>query len=766
MPTMKGFIVYPSYTIEDNKAYINLYGRLENGDSFLTINHCYPYFYIKTADSEKAENLIEANYESTDFITLDKEPVTKVELNLPTDVPKVRKIFNEHGIVCYEADVRFTYRYLIDNDIKGCIEIDGEAKEGLYINKVFNEPKIRPASFIPRLNVLSIDIETDAKATLIYAIALYTKEFQKVLIVKDKKFRHAESFRSEKELLLRFKELIYKLDPDIITGWNVIDFDLSIILKRFNEHDIDFDLGKSGRPCRLKLTDSFFTDSSADFQGRIVLDGIHLTKVSFIKLKNYKLDTAAETILGDRKIYLGESKWADIEKHYHQNPQKLIDYNLKDAKLAYEIVNHSSMLGLTIKRCMLTRMQLDRVNASIASFDSLYLKELQKRKIVAPTVYTSENDERIKGGYVMEPKPGIYDNISVLDFKSLYPSIIRTFNIDPASYVENPSSKKGLIESPNHAYFKNQNGILPQLIETLSAQREVYKKSKDKIGSFAIKTLMNSFFGVLANPSCRFYNLKIANAITHFGQFIIKLTAEEIKKKGYDVIYSDTDSVFIDLKEKDPKIAEKTAKAIQKGINLFYQNYTQQAFNRQSFLELEFEKLYTKFMMPKIRGGEAGAKKRYVGLRDGKLEFTGMESARSDWTELAKNFQREFIGRIFNNKPIAKFIKAYIKNLNSGKLDKLLVYRKSIRKPVSAYTKTSPPHIKAARKVGRNEVGVIEYVQTTDGPETADARKHAIDYEHYINKQIMPLADSVLCFFNLNTDDILKGNTQKSLLNF
>ncbi|MEK6808159.1 MAG: DNA polymerase II [Nanoarchaeota archaeon] len=587
-------------------------------------------------------------------------------------------------------------------------------------------------------------------------------------------FNSAEGFSDEKDLLLRFKEIICKIDPDIITGWNVIDFDMKILKERFGVHKIEFKLGRIDWECKLRLSESFFVDSDADIPGRVVLDGIHLTKVSFIKLPDYKLSTASKVILGDDKTISSTSRWQEIEKYYKENPQKLIDYNLKDAELAYNIVKKSNMIELTIKRSMLTRMQLDRVNASIASFDSLYLKELQKIGVVASTAIVNESDERIKGGYVMEPNPGIYDYIVVLDFKSLYPSIIRTFNIDPLDHISKKDVHKykssEIIKSPNGAFFKNAEGILPKLIKEISEQRELAKRNKDLLGSNAIKILMNSLFGVIANPACRFYSLDIANAITHFGQFLIKLSSNKIKELNYDVVYGDTDSIFVNLHIDDYGSAMERGKYVAGYINSFLMRYIRKEYDRESHLELEFEKVFKKLLLPKMRGELGGAKKRYAGIieRDGKdvIDFTGMEFIRRDWTEVAKKFQQEILMMIFRGEKVEDYVKGFVEDIKAGKYDELLVYKKAIRKSVDSYTKTTPPHIQAARKIGRLDVGIIEYYQTVNGPETVESRKSKIDYEHYIEKQIKPIADSVLVFFNKSFDELVKGCKQYNLLEF
>lgn len=785
---MKGFIIYPTYRILNGKAQIMLFGRLENGDSFVTINDFKPYFWIKKDDRKKAEKILEelkiesVKITDSDFRNFDDETVSKVILTIPREVPELKKIFLDKNIVCYEADIRFSYRFMIDHNLKACMEIKAEAKkpteeDGFFVDKIFENPELKPAEYWPQLDVLSIDIETNMKGNKIFSISLYSKKIKKVLIVKQGSFENAESFSTEKELLEAFKRIILQLDPDVITGWNLIDFDFKILKDSFKANAIPFILGRQNRECTLRLTDSFFRDSSANFPGRAIIDAIHLMKVSFLRLEDYKLNTAAKTILGEEKLITSTNRGQEIEELYEKAPQKLIDYNLKDSELVFKILEKSKVLELSIRRSILTRMQLDRVNASIASFDSLYLRELKERKIVAPSSFASESDERIKGGFVMQSKPGIYKGIILLDFKSLYPSIIRTFNIDPYTFVPqekfrllSEKEKSQLIEAPNKAHFRTQEGVLPILIQRLWDQRDLAKKRKDQLASQAIKILMNSFFGILANPTCRFYSLELANAITHFGQFLIKLTAKKIEEKGYEVIYSDTDSIFVNTKKDNMENAEKIGIELQNYINDFYNKYVKENYRRKTFLELEFEKAFNKFLMPRVRGSEKGAKKRYAGLieKNGKEQIiiVGLEFVRRDWTEVSKKFQMGLLEHIFHDKPVADYTKKFVEDLKAGKMDSSLIYKKAIRKGVSEYVKTTPPHIKAARKLGREVPGIIEYVMTVNGPESIEKNPSKLDYGHYIEKQIKPIADSILSFQDQSFDDIVSKHKQTTLAGF
>lgn len=765
---MKGFIIDNDYSFDERTSKLIFIGRLDDGETFKFTEIYSPYFFIMEKDLDKVRNIIkiyEGEIENTNLKNLNNEPVVKINLVNPKDVSKIRKELEDINIKCFEADIRFTQRYLIDKNILSTIEIKGDYQKGERINRVYENAEIRPVEFEPKLELLSIDIETDVKAKNLYAIGMYGDKVEKVIILSDKKLRNAISVKSEREMLEIFKEEFLKADPDVVTGWNLIDFDLKILKDKFSQHKIRFDIGRSDEEGRVRIEKSFMKESSAHIPGRVVIDGISMLKSALIRLDDYKLSTAAREFLGENKLIPEENKGEEIEKAFKKDPQKLVDYNLKDAKLVFDILKKNNIFELIVKRSLLTGISMSRSRGSIAAFDSLYLRELRKRGYVAPCSSFDETEERVTGGFVMESKPGIYKNVAVLDFKSLYPSIIRTFNIDPLTYSK--SCTKEMIKAPNGACFKREEGILPSIIQKIWEERDRAKKRKDEVASTVLKTIMNSFYGVLASPNCRFYNLEIANAITHFARFFIKNTAEEIRKKGYNVIYGDTDSIFVDLNIDDIKKAEVLADKLQKEINYYYKEFIKKEYDVESYLEIKVDKVYSRFLMPRLRGAESGAKKRYAGLLYGKVDMVGLEFVRRDWTELAKRFQLELFERIFSDEKVTGFIQDFIVKLRKGVYDELLIYKKAIRKEITEYTKTTPPHVKAARKM-RNGLKstIVEYVMTINGPEPKDERKSRIDYEHYIEKQLKPIADSILVFFNSSFDEVIKGSKQKTLEGF
>ncbi len=795
----EGFVVHPTYKVSGEDSYVYLFGRLKSGESFVTINKYRPYFYIKKSDSKKAKEVLDGleitgrcELESTRLVDFAKKSMSIMKLSIPKDIPTARKAFENEGIRCYEADIRFEYRFMMDRGIKGTMSIKGEPidlrksgaelpehiiEDGLTCDLVFLEPELSDAWYQPRLSVLSFDIETDRYGKSMFSIASHFmdaegKRQKHNMIVSDKKVKDAESFATEGEMVTRFSSLIKELDPDIITGWNLIDFDVKVIHDHLRSSKKAISWGRAEWKNRITFSGEFMKDSKADIPGRMVLDGIALLKNNFIRLTDYKLDTAASEVLDDKKLINNtETKGEEIEELYDKHPEKLIEYNAKDSELVIEILNKKKIIELSIKRSMLTGMPLDRIQASVATLDSLYIRAARQRGIVCSSLSDNEKEAPGKGGYVMEPKPGIYNNVIVMDFKSLYPSIMITFNIDPVSLIGKKKKGEDAIEAPNGALFRKEEGILPSIIREQMRHREEVKKDNDEIASFAIKIIMNSFYGALGNPGCRFFSMSISNAITYFGQYIIQNTAKEIRNKGYEVIYSDTDSVFIDTKSEDTEESHRKGEELEKDMNGYYDDWVKKNYGVESALYLEYEKNYRKIIFPRQRGEESkGAKKRYAGLlvkdRKEKMDFTGLEFVRRDWTELAKKFQLELLDRIFHEKPVIDYVKDFLKDIRKGKYDDLMIYVKGLRKDLSSYTKTTPPHVKAARKLDRLDSNVIKYYITVEGPEPIQRWENPLDYDHYIDKQIRPIADSVLAFYDTNLDELSEGSRQKELFDY
>ncbi|HEX7000036.1 MAG TPA: DNA polymerase II [Gammaproteobacteria bacterium] len=775
----RGFILQASYRVVTRadgarSPVIHLYGRLEDGGTFLVRDDRQrPHFYVRAADAERAAACGAPRPLPTGKRTFAGEPVCRVEAAVPGDVPPLRDALHAAGIDTFEADVRFAVRYLIERGIKGGCEIEGEAAAGDGVTLVFDNPRIRPAQVHVTPRVLSFDIETDPKGRRLLAISLYSPEIDEVLIV-DGSGRpmpdHATRCATETEALDLFCARVRALDPDVITGWNTIDFDFTALTRIAARLGHPFELGRDKGAIRLRRPEGYFGSGQATLPGRLVLDGIDLLRGAFVRMEDYSLDAVAREVLGEGKAVKGDvrNRIAEIMENYRHDLPAFALYARTDARLAYQIIERLDLVELAFARSALTGMTPDRVAASIASFDFLYLAELERAGVVAPTVRSSDSrvHEAQQGGHVLEPKPGLHRNVWVFDFKSLYPSIIRTFNIDPLSLAREPAQGEDLIETPGGS-FRRAPAILPRLLDELFPRREAARRAGDKVAAHAIKILMNSFYGVLGTPACRFSNPALANSITGLGRELLLWSKRWFEERGYEVLYGDTDSLFVRSGMDDADAALERGRELAAKLNAELTRHVEQRWRVASRLELEFEKLYAKLFLPHARHSARGASKRYAGLVHGggagAIDFVGLEAVRRDWTALAKQVQRELYQRLFTEEAVDRYLADVVKRLRAGALDDALVYRKGLRKDAQAYTATTPPHVAAARK--SSQTGrVIAYVMTTAGAEPVDNVRHPLDREHYVQKQVRPVAEPVLEALGLDFEHVIGDRRQMELI--
>jgi len=774
--TARGFILQATYRVTGPEhrrvPVVHLYGRLEDGSTFrVRDDRRLPCFYIRSADATRAAALGARNPQPTDRKTFDGAPVSRVDVTAPSDVPPLRDRLHAAGIDTFEADVRFASRYLIERGIKGACEITGEATPGTRIAWQFDNPTLKPARVAIEPRVLSFDIETDPAARKLLAISLYAPGLDEVLIV-DAANRpmpeRAVRCADEKEALDLFCERVRTFDPDVLTGWNTIDFDLTVLQAIAARVRHAFELGREPGALKLRKAEGYFGSGQANVPGRLVLDGIDLLRGAFVRMDDYSLDAVAREVLGEGKAVAGDARdrVAEIQHNYAHDLAAFALYARTDARLAYQIVERLNLVPLAFARSTLTGMTPDRVAASIASFDFLYLSELEHRKVVAPSVRSGDSSVYAaqQGGHVLEPVTGLHENVWVFDFKSLYPSVIRTFNIDPLAYVAAPQPGDDLIETPGGA-FRREPAILPRLLDELFPRREAAKRAGDAVASQAIKILMNSFYGVLGTPACRFSNPALANSITGLGRELLLWSKRWFEDRGFKVLYGDTDSLFVHSGRVDTTAASAEAIELVAALNVELERAVAERWRVASSLELEFEKLYVKLFLPHARGSARGASKRYAGLIHGRneVEFVGMEVVRRDWTALAKRVQRELYRRLFAAERVDAYLAEIVREVRAGALDDELVYRKNLRKAADDYTAATPPHVAAARKSTQPQGRLVSYVMTTAGAEPLDNRQHPLDREHYVAKQVRPVAEPVLETLGLDFERAIGDRRQADL---
>jgi DNA polymerase-2 len=679
-----------------------------------------------------------------------------------------RDILQQHNIAFFEADIRPTERFLSERFITGAIQVHLTAATDNISQTIYN-PHLEPGDYRPDFKVMSFDIETAFDTDEIFSIAFVSHNIKKILIIgTNTNTKNIEYVANETALLKRFMHWVNITDPDIFIGWNVINFDFRVLQKKASQLKLPLTLGRNNS---IPIWRKSHTDTEHYFlliPGRVVLDGIDTLKNATYSFSSFALENVGQKLLGKGKLIHSSTnhdplfKAREIKRLFQQDKAALAAYNLQDCQLVWDIFSHTELINFAIERAKLTGLEMDRVGGSVAAFDNLYLPRLHRKGFVAPNIGDYHDKASAPGGYVMNSRPGLHDNVLVLDYKSLYPSIIRTFKVDPYGRI---AAKKlpaeAIIPGFDGATFAKQEYILPDIIKQLWRARDLAKEEQNQPLSQAIKIIMNSFYGVLGTPGCRIHDARLTSSITKRSHEIIKHSVTLIEQQGYKVIYGDTDSVFVAMqKQLTKQQADKVGQHLIYTINAYWKKHLQQHYGIHSYLEMEYETHFIKFFMPTVRGSEKGSKKRYAGLVEDdngnrKIIYKGLETVRTDWTKLARDFQRTLYELIFANKPYADFIRQYIDDLKSAKLDSQLVYRKRLRQKLKDYRKNTPPHAQAAIKAEQyfaeknlpsryKNAGWIEYLMTVHGPEAIECQTSALDYEHYIEKQISPIADTIL----------------------
>lgn len=677
-------------------------------------------------------------------------PVDAVYFTAQRDLLSARDRLVDDGYLPFESDIRPCDRFLMERFVTGFMEIRGGATERSGFIE-WRNPAVSSAETGPTLTRLSFDIETEGLGERVISIAGKFGDESAVFIDTEATHSSFVSCEGEAATIEAFEQWVHAKDPDLLVGWNVVEFDLKVLIDRSIQLGRTLRLGRGSGRTDVRASRG---RPVAYIEGRMVLDGISTLRSSGYASPSYSLQDIAQTLLGEGKAIATPGAGvpvdpvAEILRMHREEPSALAKYNLTDCVLVDSIFDKQDLQGFVVERQALTGLALDRQGGSVAAFDYLYLPRLHRRGRVARTIDSSAPGVASPGGYVLAATPGLFRNVLVLDFKSLYPSIIRTFNVDPLALVV--ATEDG-IPGFKGAVFHRTEHILPELLRELWAARDQAKARGDKPRSSAIKVLMNSFYGVLGTTGCRFFDPKLASSITMRGHELILESKSMLEGWGVEVVYGDTDSLFVRVgDEHSPAECRAMGEKFARDINSHFSEKFGRDYRIESHLEMEFEVHYHQLYLPTKRGSTEGSKKRYAGQvedRSGEksIVYKGLEVVRTDWTTLAKQFQRELFERTFDGQTdnLETWIRAEIAAVRGGQRDDLLVYSKRLRRPPSEYRKNVPPHVKAALIQGGSPRR-IHYVMTLAGPQPIGQQTSALDYEHYVDKQMQPAAEGLL----------------------
>ncbi len=687
---------------------------------------------------------------------------------------QLARLLREGGVDVYEADIRPPERYLMERFITAPVTFTGERDGTVQLRA--------DEHYRPQLRLASLDIETTARGEL-YSIAIEGCGSRQVYMLGPANGAAPEVpltwCESRADLLRGLNAWLAEHDPDAIIGWNLVQFDLRILREHARKLQVPLRLGRDGGELEWREHGMRSNHFFADAAGRLIIDGIEALRSAFWSFPSFSLESVAQTLLGEGKaIDNPYQRMAEIERMFAEDKPALARYNLKDCELVTRIFAHTGVLDFLLERATVTGLPADRSGGSVAAFEHLYLPPMHRLGFVAPNLGERE-PEASPGGFVMDSRPGLYESVLVLDYKSLYPSIIRSFLIDPVGLIEGlrQPDEADSVAGFRGARFSRRRHCLPAIVERVWQGREAAKREGNKPLAQALKIIMNAFYGVLGSSGCRFFDPRLASSITLRGHEIMRRTRELIEAEGHLVIYGDTDSTFVWLRRAHADAeAAAIGQALAARINAWWRQHLAAEYGLQSALELQFETHFKRFLMPTIRGAEEGSKKRYAGLvtrADGSdgMVFKGLETVRTDWSPLAQRFQQALYLRIFNREPHREFVRDYVRRTLAGELDELLVYRKRLRRRLDDYQRNVPPHVRAARLAdayndsqGRprqyQSGGWISYLITRAGPEPLEVRRAPVDYDHYIGRQLKPVADAILPFVGDDFDSLIDGQLE------
>jgi DNA polymerase I len=768
-----------------------LWGIDDAGNRVLVVDRNFvAYFYAvisNDSDASKVEKAIMDTYGASIVKTEIAErrffgkPVTaiKVSCKLATEMGKLAKQLRSiEGVKdCLEDDFRANMKYLIDNGLAPCSwhEVDAEKEqnpESLRVAKVYaanSPPKPQEKVSAPPLRVMA------------FSMICYSKEGSPkpdrnpILIISTstnnghtRQFTAAED-RKDKPVLEAFLAYICQFDPDVIVSFGANTFDWSYLKSR-------------SRKLKLKLNfDRAKQEPHTGVYGHVSTTGI--VNVDLADFMDVFPEVKVKTLwnLADHLGVLKEKQttvedvlvadfWDDKQKR-----AELSQFGLDSACKVLGIEN--LLLDFAMQLAGLTTLPLDQVMTAATGFrvEWFLTKQAQKVGELVPK-RLEQTYIPYSGGLVLSPNPGLNENIAVLDFKSMYPNLMLTYNLSPDTYIapDEPEPSGGVYVAPEVGYkfrkepagfYKealtyliNVRGSIRQKMKTLSSKTVEYQvlDARQK----AVKIITNAAYGYAGWVGARWYLKPVAEAASAWGRNTILTASKMAKKAGITVVYGDTDSLFLEYDKTKVKSLEAEIKQDLK-------------------LEVEISEVYKRIFFTE-------AKKRYAGLKqDGSLDIVGLEVIRGDWAEVAKNVQEHVLEIVLKEqsaKKAVEYVHSVVADLKHHKIPlKDLIIWKTLTKPPESYA-IKAPHVEAAkllkekgwRLTSGDKVGYV--ILEGKGrlynrvKPYVFAKIEEVDVDYYITNQVLPAAYRVLSFFNVTEPELLKetkeNNKTRNLMDF
>ncbi|ELZ58807.1 MULTISPECIES: DNA polymerase elongation subunit [unclassified Haloferax] len=735
--TVELAVTQVDYTIEgagrDEYPVIHIFGRRADDETeHVRVLGFRPYFYAPTDsldDDDLDKDVITGSEDGYESIR--GEELTKIFGRTPRDVGQIRDEFDH-----YEADILFPNRLLIDKDIKGGVSVPERRLDDGTIQIPHQE--VAPAEVDANLRVNTFDIEVNDRngfpeegeepIVCLTSHDSYRDEYVVWHAVADEGLGkrpdslpnydflgedgdvEVRTFDEEAAMLDAFLTYIEETDPDILTGWNFEDFDAPYFLDRLEEVDKRTDLNLDYN--RISRLGEVWRGGwgGPDIKGRVVFDLLYAYKrTQFTELESYRLDA-----VGELELDAGKERYSgDIGDLWEEDPERLLEYNLRDVELCVEIDRKQDIIAFWDEVRTFVGCKLEDAPTPGDTVD-IYVLHKVHGEFALPSKGKQESED-YEGGAVFDPITGVKENVTVLDLKSLYPMCMVTINASPETKVDPERYDGEMFRAPNGTHFQQEpDGMIREMVDELLTEREEKKSLRNSHdpGSSqyeqfdrqqaAVKVIMNSLYGVLGWDRFRLYDKEMGAAVTATGRKVIEFTEQAANQIGYDVAYGDTDSVMLEL---GPDVSKEEAIEqsfdIEEHINAAYDDFARDELGADEHrFQIEFEKLYRRFF-------QAGKKKRYAGhivWKEGKdvddIDITGFEYKRSDIAQITKEVQKNVIDMIVHGEDtevIKDYLHDIITDFEAGNLPLEQVgIPGGIGKRLSAY-ETPTAHVRGAQ---------------------------------------------------------------------
>jgi DNA polymerase I len=668
---MKALVSKIWYECPANKPILHIKCRKDDGTFVVIENQTVrPYFYSNQA--MKHSLLIDTEWNVTK--DLFGETVHKYYTNLPKEIPLVRTSFNK----TWQADIPFSLLGRIDLGIKSYVDLDGDKLTPIPFDATI-KPRIAyidietesyggiPKADNPHQKILSNAVYDNFSDALIVAVVKNGQEIKPfevekyILEVLGDKYPMPKLFikvvEDEVKLFEMFEKYLKTHEPDIITGWNVEDFDVAYIQARSEK-----------------------LNSKVSFRRVAIMDMME----RYERLHENELDSKALKFCANHELGISKLEYSEAspKELYDKNINKFCAYNAIDVILTKLMNEKRGILDFFISLSATAGCELESYHAT-KLLDMMLLHRL-KGVCVLPSKGDYHEHIKYDGGYVQAPSKGVFDNVFVGDLKSEYPSIILSFNLSPETIV--PSTQVGHDLLDIGARFKvkmDKRGIIPLMLEDIMGQRDAIRAEMDRLDADdprqkvlndqqrTLKELFNSFYGAMAFGGFRLYSPAIPEFVASTGRKLVQWVCEYVKKKNYTVLYADTDSCF--FRDEANLLTIDVGKKLINDINLTFDDFARQYKLTKHYFNIKLEKHYVKWY-------QGGVKKRYAGMmvwKDGKilnppkLDVKGMDIKRSSASKYTRGWLSNLIQVVLtgNKQFVLKMVEAEQEKWNKRKID-------------------------------------------------------------------------------------------------